>query len=232
MSLNALQLVAEFCALQGLPVPTALVGASDKNVAQYRAILHSLIRELNLGSWEKQKIRSTFAATAAADQGLLTTLFPGYVELVRGTLWSTTNQLMVTGPVTDPDWAAIQAMGIEAPPYTSWIAGGHLYISPTPTAGEVFAGTYLTNYGFTSNGSPAERLQTDSDTLNYPDEVVLQGFEAEWKKRKGLPYAADYTKFQEYIAKSLASTAPDLSLEGPKRVAGPGIIVPPGSWVV
>lgn len=230
MSLTALGIVQEFCALQGLPVPSALVGSSEKSIAQYRAILREVVRELLTCAWEEQKVRGTFSATTTNLQGVLTTLFPGFVEFIPNTLWSVTNDMMVKGPITDADWAGLLALDISAPPYSYWIAGGSLYISPIPSSGESFSAIYRTNYAFTNSGSPSGTLVDDADTLNFPDEVVLSGFEAVWREKKGLPYAAARNRFDSYLSKALAPVSPRFQLDSSSPRTGPGVFIPPGSW--
>lgn len=231
-TLTALGIVQEFCALQGLPVPSALVGSSEKSVAQYRAILREVVRELLTCAWEEQKVRATFTAETTNLQGPLTTLFPGFEELIRDTFWSVTNDMRVTGPVTDSEWAAILALDISAPPYSYWIGGGSLYLSPIPSSGESFSAIYRTSYGFTSSGSPSASLVADADTLNFPDNVLLAGFEALWKEKKGLPYQTARNRFDDYLAKAQAPVSPRFQLDSPPPHNGPRVFIPPGSWNV
>ena len=231
-TLTALGIVQEFAGLRGLPVPSALVGATDKSTAQYRAILNEVVRKLQGYKWESQKIRSTWMAVATSDQGALATLFPGFESLVYNTGWATTRKIPLIGPLTDTEWATQNALSLVGPPYKFWISQGHIYITPVPTAGETYSVIYQSNYGYFSGGGAVADLTTDDDTLLFPDDVVLKGFEARWKKVKGEPYVDDEGEFLDLIGKRKAPTSPALQLDVTLSNMTPRIYIPVGDWPV
>jgi hypothetical protein len=65
MSSTVLALVQEFTDGMGLPTPSALIGATDKGTAQYRALLKQTVRDLSEYRWQQQKIRGTWLAPGA-----------------------------------------------------------------------------------------------------------------------------------------------------------------------
>jgi len=231
-TLTALQIVQEFAGLRGLPVPSALVGATDKSTAQYRSVLNEVVRKLQGYKWESQKIRATWTAVATSDQGALTTLFPGFESLIYNTGWATTRKIPLIGPLTDSEWATQQALSLVGPPYKFWISQGHIYITPVPTAGETYSMIYQSEYGFYSGGAAVPGLLVDSDTLLFPDDVVLKGFEARWKKVKGEPYLDDEGEFLDLIAKRKAPTLPTHQLDVTLTNVQPRIYIPVGDWPV
>lgn len=232
-TLTALGVVQEFCGLRGLPIPTALVGSTEKSVAQYRAVLSSAVRHLLQYRWEQQKIRLTFTAVATADQGLLTTLFPGFESLVPDTGWAMTRKIPVTGPIPDTEWAVQNALSLVGPPYKFWLGEGKMWITPTPVAGESYSFIYRTLYGYANGTVPQETLTADTNTLLFPDDVVLKEFEWNWKKQKGENWQDDYNFAIGLIAKEKSKDGlPNLSLDRTIGNVQPRIYVPVGNWQV
>ncbi len=230
-ALSVLQLVQEFCGLQGLPVPTALIGSNEASVVQYRAITQAVMREAGRAPWPEKRIQGTFTTVATPSQGMLTTLFPGFETLVNGTLWLNGETLPIRGPLTDSSWAAITALEISGPPYSYWLSAGSLYLTPTPPAGLVCSALYTTDWLYYDGTSPQQTLSADSFTVLIPDDVFLMGFEAFWRKAKGLAYSNEFNLFQDRIGKALAPNLPVLALDNSPEMARPMIFIPPGSWM-
>lgn len=234
-ALTILGVAQEFCALRGLPIPSALIGANEKSAAQYLAIIKKLSRELARYSWQEQRILTTYSATGlSTNQGSLSTLFAGYKALVPETLWNKTKKLRIIGPVNDQQWAAQQALGFAGPEYLSWVSQKQLYISPKPAEFDQIQAIYQTEYSLTNNSGVAIATPTaDNDKFLQPDNVVMKGFEAIWKKQKGEPFTDDWNDFVGEILRALAySGMPKFRLDGATPSVRPGIAIPPGSWNV
>lgn len=230
-TLSVLGLVQEFCTLMGLPVPSALVGSTDQAVMQYRAILNGVLREASAAAWPEQKVRGTFTSVATSDQGALSTLFPGFSQFVDNTLWLDSQTIPIRGPITDSMYASLTALDIAGPPYNYWLSGGHIYLTPTPPAGLDVSAVYRTSWRYYNGATPSETLVADTDTVLVPDDVVLMGLQALWKKQRGQAYGEDWNLFQGTIAREIAATAPRLALDNTDVGARPSIFIPPGSWM-
>lgn len=234
MSSTVLALVQEFAALRGLPVPSALFGATDKDTSQLRAVVSGVVRECLACSWQEQKIRITWLSVATADQGNLETLFPGYDSLVQNSIWNMDRKIPVTGPMTDQGWAVENALELAGPPFKCWVSQNHLFLSPVPDAGETFSGIYFSSYGYAAGGVPQPTFTADSNTLLFPDHVVIKGIEYLWKKQKGEAYVDDYNDFMGIIAKNKTNAGmPALALDSPNNPGlRPSIYIPIGNWPV
>ena len=230
---TVLGLVQEFTALRGLPTPTALVGSNEKSVAQYRAILNDVVRRLLPYRWNQQKLLRSFSAVAAADQGALTTLFPGFDAICEGTGWATTRKIPLVGPISDAEWATQNALNLVGPPFKYWLGNNHLWITPNPTAGEQFGLIYQTAYGYASAAGVAQpAILADTDQILFPDDVLIKGFEASWKKQKGEAYQDDDNMFISLIAKKKSSDGlPHFSLDSKSTSTTPRIYIPVGNWL-
>lgn len=231
-TLTVLQIVQEFCGLRGLPVPTALFGATETSVVQYRAVLNAVLREAAEKPWPETKVRGTFTTVATADQGALSSLFSGFGSLVKDTFWLDSETLPVQGPLDDATWAALTTLQISGPPYSYWLSGGNLYLTPTPPAGLTASAIYHTDWKYFDGGTPQQTITADSNTCVVPDDVMLAGFEAIWLQKKGLAWQAAWNDFQSRMAHSLAAAQPTLQLDNAPNIARPNIYIPPGNWMV
>lgn len=219
-----------------LPVPTALVGVTEFSVAQLRALLAEVIRDLCEYSWEEQKIRKTFPSVVGEDQGTLQSRFGNdYKGLVQSTFWNITSNRPVPGPATDQEWQLLKAANSVGPVEIYRIDGGHLRLLPAPTATTTtYSAIYVTGYGVVSIGGTAKAsITSDDDSLLFPDNVVLRSFEYKWRRQKGEPWVEDFNDYMALLAKNRAKdTAPILWLSSSPMNLRPGIVVPAGSWNV
>lgn len=234
MTLTVRDLVQEFASLRGLPIPAAVVGATDKNATQYKAIIQAVVRKCLQYRWEGQKVLGSWTAVATSDQGVLSTLLApsgGYGGLVKNTMWCTSRKIPVLGPISDQEYATQQALSLVGPPYKFWLAQEHIYLTPVPTAGETFSAVYQTLFGYAASGVPQENITADENTFLFPDEVMIKGFEAFWKKQKGEDYAEDMVEFIGLIARAKADKGmPTFQLDSPAETVGPRIYIPIGDW--
>ena len=229
---TVLELVQEFCGLRGLPVPSALMGATTAAVVQYRALLNETLREAVAYPWPAVKVQSTFTSVATANQGELETLFPGFNGFVKDSLWMSPQVIPIRGPLTDSSWAALTALGISGPPYSFWLSGGSLYFTPTPAAGNTVTAIYTTDYRYFNGTTPKRELTEDSDTCIVPDRILLAGLQAFWAKAKGLTgWEKDLTRFESAVSQELAPSLPTFNLGDSNMKTGPRIFIPPGSWL-
>ena len=235
---TVLALVQSFTDKLGLPTPSAMIGSQDKSVKQMKALLQETVRDLGEYRWENQRVRTTFLSVGGTDQGALTSLFgSGYFGLVPDSLWNNTRHMRIFGPLSDQVWNALQTLLNAGPEFQSWISQGHLFISPAATAGETLSAVYVTKYTVLAvDGVTYKELVTaDDDSLVFPDNVVLRGFEYKWRKQKGESgWQDDYNDFIGLVAKNMVkdgATRLNLSLDQGYGMR-PGIVIPPGSWNV
>lgn len=228
---TVLQLVQEFCGLKGLPIPAALIGSNQASVVQYRALLNQVLREAISKPWPETKVQASITTVADADQGNINDLFPGWVGFVKDSMWIETQTIPVRGPLTDSSWAALTALRIAGPPYSFWLGGEHLYLTPTPPAGNTLTAIYTTDYKYFNGTTPKFELTADTDTTIVPDRVIIAGLEAYWAKTKGLDWKDLMADFEASISYSLSSSLPTLSLDRTGDTTRPHIFIPPGSWM-
>ena len=236
MPTSVLTLVQDFCEKMNLPVPSALVGSTEKSIRQYRSLLREIVSDLLEYSWQQQRLRKEWLATAGEDQGTLESIFgAGYLSLVPDTMWNQTRVMRVFGPIPDTTWQALKVLPNAGPEFQCWISNNRLYVSPGFANLDSLAAVYTTKYGVLSSGGvPKERVTVDTDTLLFPDNVVLRGFEYKWRKQKGeAGWEDDYNDFMGLVARNIVKDgAPRFTLATPDLTARPGIVIPAGSWNV
>ena len=68
--MSLLTVVQYFCGRNGIDVPSAVIGSSDKNVIQVMRLLEEEGNDLALrGSWNVLTLQAAHTTTAAEDQG-------------------------------------------------------------------------------------------------------------------------------------------------------------------
>jgi len=237
MPTTVLVLIQDFAEKMNLPTPTALVASTDKTNRQYKSLLREIVADLTEYRWQQQTLRKTWLSTAGQDQGTLESIFgAGYFNLVPDTTWNDDRKMRVYGPVGTPTWQALQTLPNAGPEFQSWISGNHLYVSPELEAVENMSSIYKTKYGVLAvdGTTTKERVTVDTDSLLFPDNVVLRGFEYKWKKQKGVAgWEDDYNEFMSLLSRNIVKDgAPTLQMDITWDQARPGIVIPAGSWNV
>ncbi|HET7157819.1 MAG TPA: hypothetical protein VFI62_02415, partial [Burkholderiales bacterium] len=73
--MTLLQIVTMFCERKNLPVPATVIGSSDNQIVQIRALLEKEGVELRKrGAWEGITREATHTTLAAEDQGAIATI--------------------------------------------------------------------------------------------------------------------------------------------------------------
>lgn len=239
MTSSVLNLVQTFCDKQGLPRLSAVVTATDKSARQFQAIMREVIADLGEYRWQQQRVRGSFTSVAAGLQGPLTTLFgAGYAGMVRDSMWNDTRHMRIFGPISDQMWNALQTLPNAGPEFQCWISRDNLYLTPTAVAGETISAVFITKFNVLAGGTGStyqEFVTDDTDTLLFPDNVVLKLFGSKWRKQKGESgWEDDYNDAIGLIAKNLVRDGGEsFQLDCiPNSGARPGIIIPPGNWGV
>jgi len=232
--MNVISLVQEFCGKKTLPIPPAVVGATDTGIVQIRYLLTEVVRELSKYSWQQQKVVKNWVSVLSEDQGFLTVLFgPDYQEISPGTMWNISLDEPVEGPLTDSQWATVRAIEMTGPEQFFKIMGNRLHLYPAPTVAENMSVMYQSGWGVYDplTNITKENITADSDVFLLPDILVHRSLDYRWKRQKGEPWLSDFNEYRDLLAKELNNgSLPVLALDHCQPSAKPGIIVPSGSW--
>ena len=235
--MNFLALMQQFCAERGLPVPNAVMTATETTAIQLRALAQKVLMGLRQYEWQRQTTRVTFTSVATESQGTLATCFGStYRSLVPGSVWDNDLRRPIFGPVGDPSWQILKAFIPAGPTYQYRVQGDEFLVNPTLEAGHTISAIVTTTSGCTdSTGATAKEYFTaDTDIPVFPDEVFLTQLEWRWLKQKEQPWTASYQEAQAMLANALNkdSSKPTFDLGQPMQDLAWGIFVPAGNWNV
>jgi hypothetical protein len=234
--MNLLSLVQKFCLRTGIPKPVTVFGSTNDQVLQAMNLLEEEINDLAARhAWQSLIKETTHTTLAAEDQGALSTLSAGFNYIRNQTMWDTTDDLPVLGPVSGEQWQALKATASTGPRYQFRIRGGNLLVNPTPTAGHTWKWEYATKYPILDvDGTTLKEFFTaDTDTFLLPDSILLLGLRWRWMREKGLSYAELFQSYELQVKDAMGRDGgrPVLSMEGGSSDPRPGVFVPAGSWI-
>lgn len=235
--MSCLTIIQYVAGRQGVPVPSTVIGTTDAQVLQMLRLLEEEGDDLaQRGIWSGLANEAGFSATAATNQGLITSMASnGFRFIKNNTFWDRTNKLPVLGPLSDQEWQAMEAVVVQGPRYYYRIRQGQLLINPTPPSGDQLYFEYQSKYWITdSTGTTYKQYFTaDTDILLLPEEVVISGLRWRWQKEKGLPYADLFNEYEERVKNALSRDGgkPVLCMDNQGwRGPRPGIFIPDGNW--
>ena len=217
--------------------PSTVYGSTDPQVLQVKALLEEVGIDLAArGAWEQITVRATFNAIADEDQGPITHIATRDFNYIKDrTFWDLSARLPVLGPLDAEEWEALKAVLVTGPRYYFRILNGNLLLNPAPPLDESMVFEYVSkDWIVGADGTTYKQYFTlDTDEPMLPQELLLMGLRAWWKKEKGLDYAEDYRMYEMQASDALGRNAGNQTLhmdgagwDGPK----PGIWVPQWSW--
>lgn len=240
--LTLLGLTQEFCKRQGIPAPTTVQGSSDDAITQIWGLLNEGVEDISR-RYTLQALRTRYPFNHADGVGYqaldLVATLPDFRYLYTRTFWDTTSRIEVAGPLTEKEWNQLLVMLVAAARYSYRIMGNSVLIFPVPdpVSSILFEFEYQSRYPVLSaGGSLQPYFIMDTDVCRFPQDIVLADIKWRWREAKGLPYA-EQMRISEEALKQLSARepAPDLVLDAPDPdvpLAGPGLLVPAGSWNV
>lgn len=236
--MSLLTAVQHFCRRTNLPVPSTVMGSTDVQVLQLRALFEEEGQDLAArGGWQGITFEATHTTTAAEDQGAITDIATnGFNYIKNDTIWDRSDTLPVWGPLSPSEWQLRKAISLTGPRYQFRIRGGRLLVNPTPAAGQSWAFEYVSKNWLTDSTGATYRqyFVADADLVLLPEELMLLGLRWRWKKEKGLEYAEDFRTYEMQVKDALSRDAGKRHLymdEEHRRGPKPGIFVESYSWI-
>jgi hypothetical protein len=219
----------------GVSRPSVVIASTDQNVRTMLAFAQIEGQELaERYAWPQLQLEASHTSLAAEDQGVITTIAPGFNYIVSGTFWDRTLMQPVTGPLSPQEWQALKAR-VSTGPYSQYrIQGTHLYAYPAPPAGNSWKFEYQSLlWCQSSGGTGQDAWAADTDTGRLDENLMKLGVVWRYKKKNGFDYSEDYRVYEQKLANATARVGGKrtLSMGGGNGVSR-GIYTPEGSWNV
>lgn len=237
--MSLLTIIQYVCGRTNIPVPqTVMGGTTDSQVLQMLRLLEEEGNDLaSRAPWQAITLEFTHTSVASEDQGAIDSLMSnGFRYIKNETFWDRTNRLPIIGPLSEQQWQKMKAYATTGPRFHYRIRGGRLLINPTPTAGYIFAGEYVSKHWILGADTTTYKqyFTLDTDTVLLPEELLIAGLRWRWKKEKGLEYAEDFRTYELQVKDALGRDGgkPTLSMDGDStKQQRPGIFIPDMNWM-
>ena len=235
--MTLLTAVQNVCCAVGIPKPSSVVGNNDVDIEQLLALMKEEGRSLSR-RYPWQALQRTFShtTTAATNQGAVSAIMPGILWQHNQTLWNSTQQDPIRGAITAQLRQAKLSLTEAGPYYDYWVENGDLNFYPTPTAGDVVTGVYISNYWVnSSSGTDQTNWQADSDVcvIDETDFLLEMGLKWRWLRSRKFDYIDERNEYEAEVKQAMAR---DAGAEL-KYLGGTGLVAtepyaraPEGSW--
>jgi hypothetical protein len=236
--MTLLELIKEFSARRGLPVPTLVMGSQDDQLLQLVGLLNEVLEDLTTRyvgtALQKQ---ASWTLLNSESQGKIRTLCPyGFKWLINNTFWDRSQQQLVRGPVSPPDWQASKASNTVGVWLQYRLMGEELLMQGALASGHLMALEYASDWAVkASDGITYKpRFTADTDTCVFPSTVLLAGLNWKFRLEKGLKYAEAFRSYEVALTEFNGHDGSKavLSMDGGCGNARPGIMIPTGNWRV
>lgn len=211
----------------GVDRPSSVVGNTDLGVRQLLALLNRegywLVNGAGYGHrWGASLRDKSVTVTSGTDTYALPS---DYLYLVNDSMWDTTNNWQMIGPVSDQEWEEIKRGTITSVgPRKRWRLVGeadgtyanaatsyYVQIDPVPSnSSDTFHYVYgSSGFARQNTDTAAGTFDNDSDNPIFPEQLFILGGIWRWKAAKGLDYAEDRKTYdvalQTYISRDRAA---------------------------
>jgi hypothetical protein len=234
--MTAKTIIQEFCRRTKVPVPNSIQGSADTQVVQILGLLNEMLDDfVTRKLWQQNTVEYVHTTLAAVDQGDISTLCPGFVNIVPDSFFNRTANLQVFFGLDAEQWQSRQVVGgADGPSYWARLRGNKLIVDPEPPAGEVWAFEYRSEYfAKTSAGVLKQYFTDDNDYLIIPERLGVLWLRWRWKAEKGLDYGEEFQSYENQLeVLSKRDNGPQRANLGrnDQDVLKAGIVVPIGNW--
>lgn len=241
MANDLLSEIQEFCEEQLLPVPLSIIGNTDPQVTQIKALLFRAGQSIAIRhDWSSLTFEKVHTTLAQEDQGNIFELTAGAItstafrKIKDQTTWDRTDKLTVL-PIDAVDWQLVKGTTAVSPRYRYRLLRYRLLMTPTPPVDHSFAFEWVSRWWIQSASGAIKRTFTaDTDSFLLERELLKLSLSWRWKKAKGLDYAEEYEEFEARLGEMKAHDTPQpvLYQDQSRKRMQPGIFVPEYSWNV
>lgn len=233
--------IQEFCERTLLPIPATVIGNTDADVVQLKALLYEAGNSIALrGEWSRLTHEAVHTTLAQEDQGNIFTITAGsdqntaFRKMKEDTVWDRSDKLPVW-PINPIAWQRIKATVNALPRFRFRILRHRLLLTPSPPAGHQLAFEWVSKWWIQNSvGTIKERFSADNDSFLVERELLKLALRWRWKREKGFDYAEEYEEYETRLAEMLGHDVPrpTLHMDNSEPRVRPGVFVPEYSWEV
>lgn len=202
--MSLLDIVKDAMELCEQPSPSTVFLNNDATVRQFKTLSQVEGDELSRAhDWRDLKVSATMAGDGTSTDFVLPSDFDRFHPGI--TWWrNNTPDWPLIGPVTDEQWLAQKAAGIQANPPIWRFFGPLIEFYPAPPVGESYSTEYRSSFWVASadRSKRRNRWAADTDISILPERIMVLGIIWRWKKSKGFDYAEDFRSYE--LAKARA----------------------------
>lgn len=196
MTYNLLQLARIVAIDVGLVVPDAVASATDatnRTMVEMKQIIDFVGEELSRRvDWAALRLTATIAGTGTTTAFALPA---AYLRMTQG------NSVTIAGAPVRGGLSADEFLSL---PDTIGTPRFYLISGPPnaktiqfwPTLANGVSATVVYQSNLWNTNGPAATFTTDTDTSIYPDQLMIKGSIARWRKQKGMDYPEYQSEFE------------------------------------
>lgn len=222
----------------GIDRPSSVVGSADNTVRQLLAILKSEGQYLvRAHEWSALLRDKEVTVTSGTDTYALPT---DCSRVVNDTMWDTTNDWPMIGPLSSQEWEIIKrGVAVTGPrkrwrligeadgTYAAAASSRYVQIDPVPTnsTDTFFYEFVTTGYARQNSDAAAGAWDHDSDVGILDERLFYLGGKYRWLRAKGLPYDEEKDEYDAFLSTCIAQdkSARKLFLNR-RRLVGPQLL--------
>jgi hypothetical protein len=225
----------------GIDRPASVVSSTDNQVRQLHAILKAegewLVSGAGYGhQWAACLRDKSVTVTSGTDVYAMPT---DCLYIVNDTLWDTTNDWRMIGPLSSQEWETIKRGTTITGPRKRWRIIGeadgtyaaaatskYVQIDPVPTnsTDTFFYEYFSTGYARQNSDAAAGSWDHDSDNPILPERLFKLGAKYRWLRAKGLPYDEEKAEYDRYLETCIGIDKGSRKLSLARRNAGPHLL--------
>jgi hypothetical protein len=207
--MSLLTVVQNATVLLSLSRPSSAYGSSDATI---RLLLQLLLVEgrdlLKAHDWNALITAKTFTFISGDPQtGEPPAAFDRMSRSGDGeyVVWNDTSNWGIVGPVSASNWVEYKTRSFSALPQYWRLIGGVLNVTNT-VDGDSGRYEYISKNWILQGGStPGSTFSADTDTFEFPENLLELGLVWRWKQAKGLDYAEDMSTYGRHKQDCIAS---------------------------
>jgi hypothetical protein len=191
----------------GIGAPSAVVSATDDMTLQLLDLARESAEEIGKAhGWQPLRVLAQFVTVGQMAQAPLP---DDYDRMANGQhVWNQSQRLPVRGPASPTEWARLTAFQSASGPYLVYrLIDRRFYLYPVPASGQTITYEYISNQlvmaadGVTTRGN----FEQDSDTVRFPESLLIRDLRWRWKAAKGLNYAQEFADYQRAFEREAAA---------------------------